>query len=377
MKNKSLGLYNIIDTEGINKSINNVLSSGINFNTYTSPKGLKELRIEISNFLVSVWNYNVNYKDMLITTGSQQSINLIAYSLLNEGDTVLIEQPTYFGAINTFKNRKVNLIGMDLTEDGIDLNVLEDSIIKYHPKLIYVTPTFNNPTGYSWSNAYREKFLEIINKYNVLVLEDDPYSLINFTNIKYKSLYELNNGRNAIYLGTFSKYISPSINVGYILSNKILLETIYSFKESFDLCTSLFNQLVILDYLKNNNLKNIIDNRLIFYKKLLAEALKNININYAKYILNYSEIKGGMFVFLRFKGEVDNNIFENGSRYYVDKKHDNETRINICSLLNLERVEGVEPSPSGRKHEILPLNYTRNSNNYTTLLGKIKDFPFK
>ena len=377
MKNKSLGLYNIIDTEGINKSINNVLSSGVNFNTYTSPKGLKELRIEISNFLVSVWNYNVNYKDMLITTGSQQSINLIAYSLLNEGDTVLIEQPTYFGAINTFKNRKVNLIGMDLTEDGIDLNVLEDSIIKYHPKLIYVTPTFNNPTGYSWSNAYRKKFLEIINKYSILVLEDDPYSLINFTNIKYKSLYELNNGRNVIYLGTFSKYISPSINVGYILSNKILLETIYSFKESFDLCTSLFNQLVILDYLKNNNVKNIIDNRLILYKKLLAEALKNININYAKSILNYSEIKGGMFVFLRFKGEVDNNIFENGSRYYVDKKHDNETRINICSLLNLERVEGIEPSPSGRKHEILPLNYTRNSNNYTTLLGKIKDFPFK
>ena len=337
MKNKSLGLYNIIDTEGINKSINNVLSSGINFNTYTSPKGLKELRIEISNFLVSVWNYNVNYKDMLITTGSQQSINLIAYSLLNEGDTVLIEQPTYFGAINTFKNRKVNLIGMDLTEDGIDLNVLEDSIIKYHPKLIYVTPTFNNPTGYSWSNAYRKKFLEIINKYNVLVLEDDPYSLINFTNIKYKSLYELNNGRNVIYLGTFSKYISPSINVGYILSNKILLETIYSFKESFDLCTSLFNQLVILDYLKNNNFNNIIDNRLIFYKKLLAEALKNININYAKSILNYSETKGGLFILLKFKGEIDNNIFENGSRYYVDKKHDNETRINICSLLDMDK----------------------------------------
>ena len=85
MKNKSLGLYNIIDTEGINKSINNVLSNGINFNTYTSPKGLKELRMQISNFLYNIWNYNVNYKDMLITTGSQQSINLIAYSLLNQG----------------------------------------------------------------------------------------------------------------------------------------------------------------------------------------------------------------------------------------------------------------------------------------------------
>lgn len=331
MKNKSLGLYNIIDTDGINKSINNVLSSGINFNTYTSPKGLKELRIEISNFLNNIWNYNVNYKDMLITTGSQQSINLISYALLNEGDTVLIEQPTYFGAIKTFKNKKVNLIGLDLTENGIDLNILENKIIKYKPKLIYVTPTFNNPTGYFWSNSYRKKFLEIINKYNVLVLEDDPYSLINFTNVKYKSLYELNNGKNIIYLGTFSKYISPSINVGYVLSNVTLLDILYSFKESFDLGTSLFNQLVVLNYLQNNNIKSIVKNRLKIYKNLLDETIQNINTNYANSILYYSKIKGGLFVYLKFNNEVDTNIFENGSNYYIDKNHNNETRINICS----------------------------------------------
>ena len=334
MKNKSLGLYNIIDTDGIYKSINNVLSCGINFNTYTSPKGLKELRVEISNFLNETWNYNVNYKNMLITSGSQQSINLIAYALLNEGDTVLIEEPTYFGAINILKNRKINLIGLDLTENGIDLNILENKLIKYRPKLIYVTPTFNNPTGYSWSNSYRRKFLKLVNKYNVLILEDNPYSLINFTNIKYKSLYELNNGRNVIYLGTFSKYISPSINVGYILSNQILLEAIYSFKDSFDLCTSLFNQLVILDYLKNNDIKNIIKNRLKVYKKLLDETIKNINNNYEKSILYYSKIKGGLFIYLKFNNEVDTNVFENGSHYYIDKNHNNETRINICSLLN-------------------------------------------
>ncbi len=334
MKNKSLGLYNIIDTDGINKSINNVLSSGINFNTYTSPKGLKELRIEISNFLNDIWNYNVNYKDMLITTGSQQSINLISYALLNEGDTVLIEQPTYFGAIKAFKNRKVNLIGLDLTENGIDLNILENKIIKYKPKLIYVTPTFNNPTGYSWSNSYRRKFLEVVNKYNVLVLEDDPYSLINFTNIKYKNLYELNNGKNIIYLGTFSKYISPSINVGYILSNITLLGELYSFKESFDLDTSLFNQLVVLDYLQNNNIKSIVKNRLKIYKNLLDETIQNINTNYANSILYYSKIKGGLFVYLKFNNEVDTNIFENGSHYYIDENHNNETRINICNLLN-------------------------------------------
>lgn len=334
MKSKSSGLYNIIDNEGINKSINNVLASKVNFNTYTSPKGLKQLRMQISSFLKDIWNYNVNYKDMLITTGSQQSINIIAYSLLKEGDTVLIEQPTYFGAINVFENRKVNLIGINLTEDGFDLKVLENKIIKYHPKLIYVTPTFNNPTGYCWSNGYRKKFLEIINKYNVLVLEDDPYSLINFTNVEYKSLYELNEGKNIIYLGTFSKYISPSINVGYIISNSTLLEVIYFFKESFDLGTSLFNQLVILDYLQNNNIKKIVNDKVKVYKKLLDETINNINTYYANSLLYYSKVTGGLFIHLKFKDKIDNEIFENGCNYYIDKNHNNETRINICSLLN-------------------------------------------
>lgn len=333
MKNKSLGLYNIVDTEGINKSINNVLSSGFNFNTYISPKGLKELRIEISSFLNGIWNYNINYKDILITTGSQQSINLVAYALLNEGDTVLIEQPTYFGAINVFKNRKVNLVSIDLKENGLDLNILENKIIKYNPKLIYVTPTFNNPTGYSWSNSYRKKFLQIINKYNVLVLEDDPYSLINFTNYKYKSLYELNNEKNIIYLGTFSKYISPSINVGYIISNESILKIIYLFKESFDLCTSLFTQLIVLDYLQNNNIKELIDNRIPIYKKLLDETIEDIGNNYVESIFSYSKVQGGLFIHIKFKGEIDNEVFESGNNYYIDASHNNETRINICNIL--------------------------------------------
>lgn len=333
MKNKSLGLYNIVDTEGINKSINNMLSSGTNFNMYTSPKGLKELRIEISNFLNDVWNYNINYKNMLITTGSQQSINLVSYALLNEGDTVLIEQPTYFGAINVFKNKKVNLVGIDLKEDGFDLNILENKIIKYKPKLIYVTPTFNNPTGYSWSNSYRKEFLEIVNKYDALVLEDDPYSLINFTNYKYKSLYELNNGKNVIYLGTFSKYISPSINVGYIISNESILKNIYLFKESFDLCTPLFTQLVVLDYLQNNNIKKLMDNRIPIYKKLLDETIEEIKKDYVESIFSYSKVQGGLFVHIKFKGKIDNEIFEPGN-YYINASHNNETRINICNLLN-------------------------------------------
>ncbi len=331
--NKSLGIYNIIDEDEINKSITRVINSGINFNTYTTPKGIKELRIQISKFVNDNWKYEVNYKNMLITSGSQQSINLITYALLKEGDTVLIEQPTYFGAIDVFKKKNVNLVGINLKEDGLDLEELEKKIIEHSPKLIYVTPTFNNPTGYSWSNENRKEFLKIINKYDVFVLEDDPYSLINYTEIEYDILFKLNDGKNIIYLGTFSKYISPSINVGYIMANSDILDIVYSFKESFDLCTSAFLQYVVLDYLKNNDLRKVINKKIEIYKEFLDKTIKDLENNYSDSILCYSKPKGGLFMCVKFKEAVDGSDFESGNKYYIDGKHDNETRINTCNIM--------------------------------------------
>lgn len=329
--NKSLGTYNLIDKDGINKSITNVINSNINFNTYTTPKGLKELRIEIGTFLHKLWNYNVNYKNMLITSGSQQSINLIVSALINDGDTVFVEQPTYFGTLDILKKRNIKLVGIDLYEDGLNLEMLEKEIIKYSPKLIYVTPTFNNPTGYAWTNKNRNEFLQIINRYNIMVLEDDPYSLINFTNHKYSSLYKLNKGKNIIYLGTFSKLISPSINVGYILSNKENIDKIYLFKKSFDLCTNSFIQYVVLDYLENNNLEKIINDKTIIYKNLLNKSIKELEKLYKNQIDYFSNSKGGLFYLIKFKDKINEAEFESGDNYYIDGQHNNVTRINICS----------------------------------------------
>ena len=327
--NKSLGIYNILDNKGISKSIENVLKNGINFNTYTTPKGLRELRMEICHFLYRIWNYKIDYNNMLITTGAQQSINIICDAFLKDEDVVLMEQPTYFGTIDIFKKRNVKLVGMNLQEDGLDLEELEIKIRKYSPKLIYVVPTFNNPTGYSWSNKKRKEFLKIINKYNILVLEDDPYSLINFTNFKYKSLYHLNKGKNTIYLGTFSKLISPSINVGYILSDKVGL--LYSYKKSYDLCTNAFIQYIVLDYLKNNVLEQEIKKRMQCYKKALKESVKVLKKNYKNQIIYLSKPKGGLFYFVKFKEKINLEELEDGSNYFIEGDYHNTTRINICS----------------------------------------------
>ena len=322
--NKSLGIYNLIDNNGINKSIKNVIDSNIDFNTYATPKGLKELRVEISSFLYSLWNYKANYKDMIITTGSQQSINIITDYLIKEDDVILIEEPTYYGAIDVFKKKKAKLVSFTISE-------LENIIKKYSPKLIYVIPTFNNPTGYSWTSKERKEFLKIINKYNITVLEDDPYSLINFTNNNYKSLYTLNKGKNIIYLGTFSKIISPSINVGYIISN--LTDTLYEYKKTSDLCTSLFNQYVVLDYLRNNNLTKVIKEKIIIYKRLLQESINALNDTYKDKIDSYTYPSGGLFYLVKFKDRFNKEEFEEANNYYINGNHSNEARINICSKL--------------------------------------------
>lgn len=330
--NKSLGIYNLIDSDEINESIKRVVDSNVNFNTYVSPKGLKDLRIKIADFIKNTWDYQGSYKDIMITSGSQQSINLIAYSLFNDDDVILVEQPTYFGAIDVFKKRNIKLVGIDLYDDGFDLKELDEKIMKYRPKAIYVTPTFNNPTGYAWSNEAREDFLNIINKYDVLVIEDDPYSLINYTDYKYRTLYEMNKGKNIIYLGTFSKLISPAINVGYIVCDNENMNYLYSYKNSFDLCTSAFLQYIVLDFLTNNDLSKLIDLKKRVYKKLLKESVEKISSN--SKVISYTKSKGGLFYKVNLLDNVNEEEYESLGGYYIDGDHKKETRINICSFLD-------------------------------------------
>ena len=325
--------YNLIDKENINESISRVINSNIDFNVYSTEQGILELREEIYKLLNNQWGFNCNPNNMIITTGAQQALNIIAYSLLNEGDTILIEQPTYYGAIDIFKSRKLNLVGVELQEDGINLTDLEEKIKKYSPKMIYVIPTFNNPTGIAWTNEKRVEFLKIINKYNLLVVEDDPYYMLNFTDYNYKSLYSLNNCKNVIYVGTFSKTISPSVNIGYILTDKNKINILSSFKKNFDLSTSTFMQYVILDYLQNYDLKALMKNRINQYIDLLQNCINKLNEKYKDEIISYSKPMGGFFFLVKFKNPVDTNIFENGNNFYLNKQHENETRINICNFL--------------------------------------------
>lgn len=329
IKDISSGNHNLINDKNLRFCIEQVLNDN-QYHGYSSPKGIKELRLQISSFLRELWKYEVDSSNMIITSGSQQSINLVIDAFLTEKDSILVEQPTYFGAMKIFRSKKINMIGISIHEDGIDLEELERKIIEEKPKAIYVVPTFNNPTGYAWSLENRIRFLELVNHYHLLVIEDDPYSMIHFTDQEYPSLYQLNHGKNIIYLGTFSKYISASINVGYILTEESTISKLYEYKEAYDLCTSLFYQQVILTYLKNFNLISEIENKISNYKKLLEKSLSKIKKDYGDYI-EYTNPKGGLFFLVHIKkGSLP---FQDKQMYFIDNTKDNYLRVNICSNL--------------------------------------------
>jgi DNA-binding transcriptional MocR family regulator len=331
MQNLSSGNNNILNSSNLNDSISRVINSGVNFNQYSSPKGLKELRVAISNFIKRTWNFDVKSENMIITTGSQQSLNLVADLLITDNGAIILEEPTYSGAIEVFKRKTDNLFGVPISADGIDLALLELQISSRKPKLIYVVPTFNNPTGVSWSLENRIGFLKIVNKHNIVVIEDDPYPLISFTNEKHVSLYELNCGKNIIYLGTFSKLISPSVNVGFILANIDSMSELYALKKSYDLGTSLFIQYIVLDYLTHYDLIADVGEKNKIYRQYLMKTVRYLKRVYGDNI-EISIPKGGLFIFVKFNDQLSNDTFESGDSYYLTSGHKNVVRVNICNL---------------------------------------------
>jgi len=323
--NFSLGCYNLIDKIKINSLIEDIVKDDLNFHTYATPKGFKNLRNNIASFLEKEWNYKIN-GDMIITTGSQQSINLLTEILNIKDSNIVIEQPTYFGALSNFKKAR-NLFPVYINEDGIDIEGLKELLTAEEVDYIYVVPTFNNPTGYSWTLENRLAFLEIVNKYNITVIEDDPYSLINYTDEEFPSLYKLNEGKNIIYLGTFSKYLSPAITVGYILGNKELIDKLYKAKENADLCTNALIQLGVSNYLERYNLKEDITKKIKTYKFWLQKSRVDLMAKYKTFIKRITKPKGGLFYLVYFDSRYDGSSTTN--EFFLNSK-EKVLRINIC-----------------------------------------------
>ncbi|MDI3310441.1 MAG: PLP-dependent aminotransferase family protein [Thermoanaerobacterium sp.] len=203
---------------------------------YQDTKGYMPLRKVIAEFIRKD-DVNIDYEDVQIISGGQQGIDVVSKALINFGDCVFVESPTYSWAIASFKSRGAEIVDIELEKDGINIDVLEEKLRIFKPKLIYTMPVFQNPTGISYSMEKMKKLIEIANKYDTYIVEDDFSNELNFSNNQHLPLKSCDRYDRVIYIKSFSKIYMPGLRLGFILSPKNLINSFAEAKYVTDLST--------------------------------------------------------------------------------------------------------------------------------------------
>ena len=314
---------------------------------YSITAGLPELRQYIADRYHRIFGLNLTIDNIIITTGSQQALDLIGKVLLDKGDGVIVERPTYLAAIQAFSMQQPTFYPVALTEEGMDPEGLADAL-QNPVKFVYAIPDFQNPTGLTYSAGNRERIYEILKKYEIVLIEDDPYGELRFEG---ERLPYIGAGKlpNSILLGTFSKTVTPGMRIGFLISeNKELLKHIAVAKEASDLRTSIFAQYVIWDYLKNNDLDLHIAKITELYRKQ-AHAMTQAMDRYFPSTVKYTRPRGGMFLWVTlpegvsamplFPRALEKKVaFVPGDPFYTDAKNANTMRLNYTNA-DAETIE--------------------------------------
>lgn len=282
--------------------------------SYGEPNGYLPLRTTICQILASQ-GQQVDPENILITTGSQQAITLTSLLLLKPGDTVITETPTYSGAIDLFKAFHVNVVGIPLDNDGMQVELLEEKLQKLHPKLIYTIPNFQNPTGISMIGHRRRLLLNLAEKYNVPILEDDYVGDLRYEGCALPSLKSLDRIGQVIYTSTFSKLLMSDIRVGYIISEGPFYNKLVNLKCLNDLATPNLLQRSLEAYLSVGRYQSHLRKTIRIYKKR-----RNFTLTAIKEILgdrvSCHPPKGGFFIWLTFSKQIDPAALQHNTKKY-------------------------------------------------------------
>lgn len=316
---------------------------------YAPTEGLPALRQQITDHYHKR-GIEVKPEQILITTGSQQALDLIGKVFINRNDRVIIEEPAYLGAIQAFAMYGPQFIPTSLMDDGIDTDKMQFNLNRKNPKLAYLVPNFQNPTGLSYSEDKRIAVASLAQKHNLLLIEDDPYGEIKFLDETNTSLFQLA-PNHTILLGTFSKSIAPGFRIGWmIIRNEEMYAKIETAKQASDLHTDIFAQHLISKFLNDygtaNHLKSVIN----AYRLQSEEMVSSIR----KYLPEVSVTvpKGGMFCWCKlpvgyssmklFHAAIKNKVaFVPGVPFYIGKNDTNTFRLNFSCSEPAEIIEGI------------------------------------
>lgn len=319
---------------------------------YSSTEGYLPLRQYITERYEKRFDLKFSPDDVMITTGSQQGLDLIGKALINKGDGIIIEEPGYLGAIQAFSLYEPDFIPVSLEEDGINLSELEQALCTHKVKVFYSVPNYQNPTGLSYSAEKRIAVCKILEKYNVVLVEDDPYSELCFEGetLPYIGADRL---ENSVLFGTFSKTVTPGMRLGFIITkNKTLMNYLNTAKQGSDLHTNIFAQYLIHDYLMHNDYEKHIDKIKKLYKQQSDTMLKAIDRYFPSYVTHTTPL-GGMFLWVTLNNGMSSlDIFEEASKekvlfvpgdpFYTNKERVNTLRLNYTNSDTVTIEEGIK-----------------------------------
>ena len=301
--------------------------------------------------------FDISLENLMITTASQQGLDLLSKVFVNRGDKVIVGLPSYLGGISAFNAYGADMIGIPLDEDGMRPDILEEKMEALKkkgekPKFIYVIPDFQNPTGITMPESRRKKIIEIAKKYDVLIVEDSPYRELRFKGKSQKTFYALDNTGQVITLGTFSKIFAPGFRIGWIIANEQILDKLITAKQGTDLCTPPFTQRIAARYLEKGYLDKNIKKIIEMYKEKRELMLQHFE-DYMPEGVSWTEPEGGLFLFLNlpenmnadelFKKAVKEKVaFVIGSAFHFDGSGKNSMRINFSYSSKEKNLEGVK-----------------------------------
>ncbi|RBW67612.1 PLP-dependent aminotransferase family protein [Bacillus taeanensis] len=329
----------LFPVEAVEAAFSKTFQSGKKSFQYGLTEGYEPLR-EVLIERMGAKGIKAKLEEVMLTTGSQQAIDLFARIMFSPGDVVLTENPTYLAAVQVFQSYEVNIIPVESDEHGMIPEDLEYKMKKYMPKCVYVVPTFSNPSGKVWSLERRKLLLKLAKKKNVVIFEDDPYGELKFNPKEtYTPIAALDNGKHVLYTSTFSKTVVPALRTGWIKGPYQIIRMMAQAKQAADLHSNSLAHHALYhlccDFDLNRHIATLQKeyfNRMKIMQNLLDQAdLPG---------LSYIEPKGGMFFWVRLPEEINatellNTAVENGVAYvpgapfYVSNPEQNTIRLNF------------------------------------------------
>jgi 2-aminoadipate transaminase len=339
---------------------------GPNILQYGTTEGVTELRKAIADRMVGK-GMNINYHNVLITAGSQQALDLIGKTFLDPDDTVIVGAPTYMGGTNAFRSYGALLESVPVDEEGMDPEALEDKIkqLQMHgrnPELLYLVPAFQNPSGVTMTMERRKRVLEIAREYDMVVIEDAPYSELRYSGQAIKPMKTMDEDGRVIYLGTFSKVLAPGFRVAWCIADKDLLNKLIIVKQAADLCTNTFGQHIAAEYLTRGYLDQHLEKIKSLYKHKRDRMLAAMDRHFPAEA-KWTKPEGGMFIWVTLPENIDtkemftraleNNVaYVHGASFFADRSGRNTMRLNFTYATDAEIDEGIKRLAETVRNEI-------------------------